>query len=173
MNPSRFFSLVLILLLVSCEKDPVSEPAGVSGLEAIDPQSAFSRVVTSEWQGKVLFINFWAEWCKPCIKEIPELNELHASNQRVMVAGYNFDRLQGKALQDVSARLGIHFPLLLSDPSVVFQDFPRVDALPVTVVIDPQGVIVATLRGPQTLEDLSLVLQRVSSAQQNGGQGVE
>ena len=48
----------------------------------------------SEWDGKVVAINFWATWCPPCIKEIPELNELAENNADWMaVFAVNYDRI--------------------------------------------------------------------------------
>ena len=51
--------------------------------------------------GKVLIINYWAIWCAPCRKEIPELNELASHyKERLMVVGVNFDGSQGELLEN-------------------------------------------------------------------------
>ncbi|MFT4997247.1 MAG: thiol-disulfide isomerase/thioredoxin, partial [Flavobacteriales bacterium] len=42
-------------------------------------------------KGKWTYINYWATWCKPCIEEIPELNEFAAQNPYLVVLGVNFD----------------------------------------------------------------------------------
>jgi thiol-disulfide isomerase/thioredoxin len=48
-------------------------------------------VPISEWHGKILIINFWATWCPPCLKEIPEFIQLQTeySGQNVQFIGMN------------------------------------------------------------------------------------
>lgn len=106
------------------------------------------------WQGKWLVVNYWAEWCAPCRKEIPELNELHAESPDVIVLGVNFDGVRGEALGDLVAKMNIEFPVLEEDPRGRWNaDLPTV--LPSTLVIDPSGALKETLVGPQTFESLA------------------
>jgi hypothetical protein len=56
----------------------------VAALAACSPGADFSYADGApgrydEWQGRWVFVNYWAEWCAPCRHEIPELNELHAA----------------------------------------------------------------------------------------------
>ncbi|MEM1111317.1 MAG: TlpA disulfide reductase family protein [Pseudomonadota bacterium] len=107
----------------------------------------------SSYKGKTLVINYWAEWCTPCIKEIPELNELAEARPDLQVLGVNYDGAEGEALEAQVAALGIHFPTLLADPSAELGvDRPMV--LPTTLVVDADGNVVNTLIGPQTLDSL-------------------
>lgn len=48
------------------------------------------------WEGRWLLINYWAEWCAPCRKEIPELNQIHAERAAtgVAVLGVNYSTLR-------------------------------------------------------------------------------
>lgn len=107
----------------------------------------------SEWQGQWLLVNYWAEWCAPCREEIPELNRLHEADG-VVVLGVNFDGLEGPALTDLMARMGIEFPVLLDDPGARWE-LDRPGVLPSTLVIDPQGALHDVLVGPQTYESLA------------------
>ena len=45
-----------------------------------------------DWKGKWVYINYWAEWCKPCAEEIPELNKFAAATPSVLVLSVNFDK---------------------------------------------------------------------------------
>ena len=57
------------------------------------------KVTAGELEGQWLLINYWAEWCGPCRKEIPELNRLAQHPQAaVQVLGVNYDGVQGEAL---------------------------------------------------------------------------
>ena len=54
---------------------------------------------------KVIVINYWATWCAPCRKEIPELNELdHQLSDRLDVIGVNFDGVVGEQLDQQMAK---------------------------------------------------------------------
>ena len=135
--------LLMTLLLAGCAREP--------------PADAPDHLIQTrkEW----LLINYWAEWCKPCIEEIPELNEfaqLNASRARVLMV--NFDGASGEALREQAQRLGITATLLDTDPAARF-GYPRPQALPTTFVIDPDGKLRATLLGPQTVASLSAATQ--------------
>lgn len=105
-------------------------------------------------RGQWVVINYWAQWCKPCIKEIPELNELDRKYPGVTVLGVNFDGATGDELQAQLDTLGVQFTTLLKDPAATLS-VPRPAVLPTTLVLNPQGELVATLIGPQTLESLA------------------
>lgn len=101
-----------------------------------------------QYRGRWVVVNYWAEWCKPCLKELPELNEL-SEHPEVEVLGVNFDALESAELKAAIEKFNIHFPVLTSAPTDVMQHaMPSV--LPTTYVYDPDGVLQHTLIGPQT-----------------------
>lgn len=108
--------------------------------------------------GRLTFINYWAEWCAPCREEIPELNAFAAAHpQRVRVLSVNFDAVTGDALRDQIAALDIRFPTLLVDPRPAL-GVPPPQGLPETLVLDDRGELLEVRRGPQTRADLEAVL---------------
>ena len=108
----------------------------------------------ADYAGRWVVVNYWAKWCKPCIKEIPELNTLDERYPGVAVLGVNYDGATGPELQAQVDALGIAFPNLLTEPSAQLgTELPSV--LPTTLVINPRGELVQTLVGPQTLESLA------------------
>jgi thiol-disulfide isomerase/thioredoxin len=117
-----------------------------------DPAPGSLRL--EDYRGQWLVINYWAQWCKPCIAEIPELNQFDSDYDQVTVLGVNYDGASGEELEAQLQELGVTFPTLAEDPaSQLGTTRPRV--LPTTLVIDPQGLLVETLLGPQTVETLA------------------
>jgi thiol-disulfide isomerase/thioredoxin len=113
--------------------------------------------------GRWAVVNYWAEWCTPCIAEIPELNALATAYPDLAVAGVNFDGATGDELAQQLAKLGVAFPTLAQDPSPAL-GIARPAVLPTTLIIDPQGRLVETLIGPQTLDSLTEAIERRRSA---------
>ena len=127
----------LAMLLCACGGEP--------------PASTASTLEQSTGQWRV--INYWAEWCTPCIKEIPELNELAREHPEIAVFGVNYDGATGEQLAQQISQLGIAFTNLDTDPAAELgMERPRV--LPTTVILTPTGELSATLVGPQTVASL-------------------
>lgn len=142
-KPTQTIVLLLVaLLLAGC-----GQGDGVERLRLAD-----GRVAPMEhWDGRYLAINYWAEWCTPCREEIGELNALHADrvNHNLVMLGVNYDGLTGDALLEVMERMDVGFPVLASDVAEHFgYEVPTV--LPTTVILSPDRVVIAQLKGPQT-----------------------
>ena len=104
-------------------------------------------------QGQWVVVNYWAQWCKPCIEEIPELNALDADHADIAVLGVNYDGATGEALASQIEALSVAFPTLPSDPAELLGQ-PRPSVLPTTFILNPEGELLASLIGPQTQETL-------------------
>ena len=133
---------IALLLLYACSEPGGSEPLGLHQL-----------------RGQWVVINYWAEWCKPCIAEIPELNELDQHYADVTVLGVNYDGESGEALAAQVEKLGVEFHTLARDPAAEL-GVARPAVLPTTYILDPEGIVRHTLIGPQTLESLAEALGR-------------
>ena len=141
---SRVFQILflsLILLLSGC---------GLADKNA-DMAAEFSL---DNYKGKWLILNYWAEWCAPCIKEIPELNELNtAYSDDLDVVAVNFDHIKGQTLIDLAARMKIDFDVLEQDPANILR-LSRPASLPTTYLFGRDGKLYAKLVGPQTIESI-------------------
>ena len=98
------------------------------------------------------FVNYWAQWCKPCIEEVPELNTLHGEDGYT-VLGVNYDGARGEELARQVQALGIAFPTLAEDPAEALET-ERPSVLPTTLVLAPGGKVHRVLVGPQTAQSL-------------------
>ncbi len=149
-------SPVLALVLVSALMAACGRPAGPV-LQTLDGR----EIVVGQQEDKVLFINFWAEWCAPCRDEIPELNDLLAEyGDRLWVLGVNADGVSGEELEAQIERMGIEFPSLPSDPRPIWELRPS-GALPETLVVTADGELHQVLLGAQTEADLLAVLEEL------------
>ena len=135
--------LSLALILGACSRDEVA-PMGHASLAA---------------PGQWLIVNYWAEWCRPCIEEIPELSAFAASHEtQARVLLVNFDRVQQPELGEQAARLGIPAELLLEEDPARTLGLPRSQVLPSTFVIDPEGTLRVVLKGAQTEAKLAAII---------------
>jgi thiol-disulfide isomerase/thioredoxin len=105
-------------------------------------------------------VNYWSEWCVPCRREIPVLNELNAqlaaSGSNVTVVGVDFDENPRDEALAIALRMGIEFPTLTIDMIRQLQ-MTAPNVLPTTYVLSPDNQVVAKMIGEQT--KLSLLTQ--------------
>ena len=137
----NFFLINLIFILSACSEPDYRLVDGNTGR-------------LDDFLGKWLVVNYWADWCPPCIKEMPELTNFYNSNKdSVLVLAYNFDRLEGEELSNQIKRFGVDTPSITNDPGLLF-GWESPPSLPATYIITPEGKLLHTLIGPQTQEGL-------------------
>jgi cytochrome c biogenesis protein CcmG/thiol:disulfide interchange protein DsbE len=102
----------------------------------------------ANYKGKVVVLNFWASWCKPCTEELPLLERTHKaiSGRDALVLGANYQDVSTSALGFVR-RFKLTYPSL-RDKDGEFADRYGSRAFPETFVVDRRGRIAATRRGP-------------------------
>ncbi len=99
----------------------------------------------SKWQGKTLIINFWATWCPPCLKEIPDFMALQAEfkDKNIQFIGIALEDLQTVA--DYNAKVPINYPILIGEftGTQLARSWGNTrNTVPFTVVINPRGEII-------------------------------
>jgi thiol-disulfide isomerase/thioredoxin len=138
---SIFNNFLIIFLLFSCSKPDLNVFEG-------------KGVFLGDLKGKWIVFNYWADWCPPCIKEIPELNSLQSNfSDHLKVFLINFDMLEGKELKQQLEKFNVQVDSLLTDPSIIY-DWVIPENLPVTFIINRKGELEFTLVGPQTEEEI-------------------
>ena len=108
----------------------------------------------SQYRGKVVLLNFWATWCKPCIKEMPAMqkayNDLHDQGFTVLAINELEDK---ERVRDHIARHQHTFQVLMDEDNEVANMYGVV-GLPVSVFIDQDGHIQEFVKGGLLTEDL-------------------
>jgi len=108
-----------------------------------------------QYKGKWLIVNYWATWCGTCMKELPELIDLHENNKDndIVVVGINFEEIKRENLKAFVSKKSIPYAVLNTVP-VKETPLGLVPALPTTYIIDPEGNVVAGEIGIVTRENL-------------------
>ncbi len=119
------------------------------------PDPAGKQHKMSEWQGKVLLVNFWATWCPPCVAEMPELEALQAERgiKGLQIVGIGIDSRSN--IREFAEKHKITYPLLIgglqgTDVSRSFGN--EAGGLPFTVLIGADGVVKQAYMGRLDLQ---------------------
>lgn len=101
-------------------------------------------------QGKWVVVNFWATWCGPCLKEMPELSALAAMREDVEVIGLAYEEIEPEAMRAFLDRHPVTYPVAIVDTYDPPAGFETPRGLPMTVLIGPDGRVVEKTLGGVT-----------------------
>lgn len=96
-------------------------------------------VSLSDYRGQWVVVNYWAIWCKPCVKEIPDLAELHDRRDDLTVLGLAFDESEPAAIKTFLQDFSVQYPILLVDTFEPAEGVETPMVLPTTVLYDGEG----------------------------------
>jgi thiol-disulfide isomerase/thioredoxin len=131
-----------------------------------------STVTLADFKGKVVLLNLWATWCPPCIKEMPGLNELakELKNEDFVVIAVATGRQGRETPDEFLKKRELTDMLSYHDKG---QDFLRkmdINSLPVSFIIDPEGVMRGGVKGrtewdaPKAKEALKKLLDNLKKS---------
>jgi peroxiredoxin len=109
--------------------------------------SGQGTVELSRYRGKVVYLDFWASWCAPCLKAIPEIEEMRGEfpSDAFQIVAVNLDQKQAKALRFLEKH-PIGYPSA-SDPKGRLPEQFGLETMPTSYLIDAEGVIQYVHRG--------------------------
>lgn len=106
-----------------------------------------------DYHGKPVLLHFWATWCKPCVKELPEIEAgyraLHDQGFTVLAINVGDDKAD---VREFTNRLGLTFPVLL-DPGWHTAERYNVTGLPVSIFVSRQGTVQDKVTGGTLTEE--------------------
>lgn len=112
----------------------------------------------SQHRGRWVVVNFWATWCAPCIKEMPELSELDAANEHIEVIGLAYEEIDAAAMRDFLKQRPVVYPIALVDMYAPPADFATPRGLPMTYLIAPDGTVARQFLGPVTAAQIEAAI---------------
>ena len=181
-----FASLLAVVALGGCK--PQGDDAGTDRAPAADADAADSasdgndaeapdaapalpdqpslRVATldhgdydvAERRGKWVVVNFWATWCAPCLKEMPELSALDAMNEHIEVVGLAYEDIDVAAMREFLDSHPVAYPIAIIDVYDPPADFETPRGLPMTYLLAPDGKVAELFLGPVTAADIERVI---------------
>ena len=167
-NPAAKATLIKGLMKVGVFQPGLSEPVKANGMDAAMPDIVFQgtngRLLhLSDQKGKVIFLNFWATWCAPCIAEMPSINRLYEKlkgNKNIVFIIVDADHDFSKSRPFMAKR---HFTMPLYQAASKIPESFLSNAIPTTTIIDRDGKVVfhqegsADYNNPKVLEYLNSI----------------
>ena len=170
---------LLLLFVIGCsrkeEQQPSAAAANVAELTGVEQREGRAPNFTwtdpsgqsvsfDSFKGSVTLVNFWATWCVPCTKELPDLVAIsrELSGKNVKVIGISTDRgLNVTAeVSDFVKEHGIPYQILISNDDLE-SAFGNIRAIPASFLVDETGMIVKTMVG---LHSKEAFVQAITSA---------
>lgn len=110
-------------------------------------------------RGKVVVLNFWASWCKPCEEEAADLEAFHKAykDKGVVMLGADYVDTEKEALAYIK-KFNITYPMGPDLGTKMSQAY-RIKGVPETFVIDKQGQLIKVIVGPTTVGDLGAIVE--------------
>lgn len=133
----RYMAGAVLVLMAACGQKIKDDGIDFTIVDLEGQSQTFSQ-----FRGKTVLLNVWATWCAPCIKEIPDLQDLHSNlqEQRVVILGVLLDSKSPEAAKPMVEKLAISYPTWYGD-----DDFARqfqIAVFPTTFIIDSTGKVV-------------------------------
>lgn len=156
-----------VLLSVLLHVSPSSWASVYETTEPVDfslPQLNDETLALSDLRGQWVILNYWATWCAPCRKEIPELSELHEQREDITVLGIAYEDVDKEMFAEFLQEFFVSYPILVADVYQPPEPFGAPKVLPTTIILDPTGRSVKAFLGPVTRQDIEAFIDARSEA---------
>lgn len=104
------------------------------------------------YKGKVIVLNFWATWCGPCRREIPDFIQLQDEYgaSGLQIVGVALDEQGASIVKPFADKFKINYPVVVDAKSEVAAMYGQMNAIPVTIIVDRTGKIRSRQVGMRT-----------------------
>lgn len=146
---------------------PAADPAPADPEAAPRPDEPGLKVTTldgseydlADHRGQWVVVNFWATWCSPCLKEMPELSALHTMREHISVVGLAYEEIDVPSMQSFLAEHPVAYPVAIIDVYAPPADFETPRGLPMTYLIAPDGKVARQFLGPVTAKEIETAIE--------------
>ena len=144
-------SVVLLFIIGQRHKfEPVLE--GKTAPDFTLPGLQGKMYKLSDYKGKVVFINFWATWCKPCEEEMPSMQimyeALKKNFQNFELLAVSVDSKEPEVVESFARKYGLTFPIL-HDKKGKIKEIYKTTGVPESFIVDQNGIIAEKVWGPR------------------------
>jgi len=115
-------------------------------------------------RGRWVIVNFWATWCSPCIKEMPDISDYVKAHDNVRAIGLAYEDTDKAEVEAFARAHPVSYPLAQVDVFEPPADFVTPRGLPTTYLIAPDGRVAQTFTGPITGADLDKAIAAAGRA---------
>jgi thiol-disulfide isomerase/thioredoxin len=112
----------------------------------------------ADHRGKWVVVNFWATWCTPCRKEMPDLSALDAMREHIDVIGLAYEDIEPAAMAAFLKAHPVVYPIAIVDVYAPPADFATPRGLPMTYLIAPDGKVARQFLGPVTAREIDAAI---------------
>lgn len=110
--------------------------------------------------GKWVVVNYWATWCVPCIKEMPDISAFVKNHKDVTAIGLAFEDTDAKDIRAFVAKHPVVYPIAQVDVTDPPKAFEPPKGLPTTYLIAPDGTVAKRFVGPVTEQSLGEAISK-------------
>ncbi len=156
----------VVVWLQSSKYEPLTVGKVAPDFELPDLEDKTIRL--SKYRGKVVFLNFWATWCKPCREEMPSMEVLYQNFEKdgLVILAVSIDRVTTKKdIPPFVKSLNLTFPILVDSWGQTDKRY-KLMGVPETYIIDREGVLHEKIIGPRDwtrLDNLEVVTQLLNA----------
>ena len=112
-------------------------------------------------RGKWVIVNYWATWCVPCIKEMPDISRFVAAHKNVAAIGLAYEDSEPADIKAFLAKHPVVYPIAQVTLDKPVKDFDEPRGLPTTYLISPDGKVAKHIVGPVTEASLEALIGKL------------